>query len=620
MDVSNHSKDADVEVASLAGAPKSFVSSKVAHGEVLPTPREPTNKLSAFGEKIFKVHERGSTWMGEFRAGCVLFMTSAYILFLNPLLLGGTGMPKKDIVLATAISTAIATMIMGGVANYPWVVSVQLGTNSLFANIVGTKDFGYHATMIGPDATCKGLPCTGVPASPTNATLIPSVVASGLCKADTPNTCVGTAIPYQQLLAATFLEGLVFVFICISGLRKVFLKWFPNTVLYAGAAGIGIFITFVGLKGCGFIAAAPYPTYIGLNTAWPLKLDAGGYGKAGYDSGIGFNSCIMYFDGPPFGPICPWLALGGLLFTAILLVWNVSGAFIAGIFFTMFISWIKFPAKQSAGGLVPDRVVDVAYFTETAFHLDFHWGENTGTLIGALVTFLYLDFIGSSITFVSLGQMAGVVNKEGTMPRSNLAFLADGIGSTVGGLLGTSALTTYVESAAAMREGGRTGFTAFVCACWFVLSIVLWPLFSSIPDIATSPVLCLIGAIIFMESITQIEWADITEAIPSFTTIVCMFSTNNIAYGVIAGLGMYVILKLVTLQLFGAQRKLTGLVALYERMTQTNPMFMRIPGWNVNERNERDDTLVAEAEHDWSLLDLLAKNRRLKKAASASAM
>lgn len=155
-------------------------------------------------------------------------------------------------------------------------------------------------------------------------------------------------------------------------------------------------------------------------------------------------------------------------------MWNISGAFIAGIFFTMFISWIKFPAHQSRGGLVPDSVVDVAYFTETAFSVDFHWGKNTPTLVGAFVTFLYLDFIGSAITFVSLGRMAGVVNKKGTMPRSNLAFLSDGFGSAIGGLLGTSALTTYVESAAAMREGGRTGFTAVVCGFWFVLSIVLW--------------------------------------------------------------------------------------------------------------------------------------------------
>ncbi|KAI8469218.1 MAG: xanthine/uracil/vitamin C permease [Monoraphidium minutum] len=619
MDPSNSSslpsKDADVEVASLPGDAKAAPGGK---GGGLPLPSGPSNPVSAFGERIFRVHERGSTWLGEFRAGCVLFMTSAYILFLNPLLLGSTGMPKKDIVLATAISTAVATTVMGGVANYPWVVSVQLGTNSLFANIVGTKPFGYHASMVGPDKDCM-LPCMGVPSSRTNATLIPDVIANGLCPRSTPNKCIGTALPYEQVLAATFLEGLVFLIICITGLRKVFLNAFPKTVLYAGAAGIGVFITFVGLRGCGFITAAPYPTYLALNTAWPFTLDAGGFGKAGFESGVGFNSCVMWFNGPPFGPICPWLALGGLIFTAILLVWNISGAFIAGIFFTMFISWIKFPARQSAGGLVPDRVVDIAYFTETAFSLDFNWGANTPTLVGAFVTFLYLDFIGSAITFVSLGKMAGVVNPRGNMPRANLAFLADGFGSTLGGLLGTSALTTYVESAAAMREGGRTGFTAVVCALWFVLSIVLWPLFSSIPDIATSPVLCLIGAIIFMESITQIDWSDVTEAIPSFTTVVCMFSTNNIAYGVIAGLGMYVILKLVTFKLLDAQARCTRVTGFYARMTRSNPMFMRIPGWNVNELNERDDSIVAEEEHDWSILDVVAKRRRTRRAAAAAA-
>jgi len=322
----------------------------------------------------------------------------------------------------------------------------------------------------------------------------------------------------------------------------------------------------------------------------------------------------MYMDGPPYGPVCPWLSMGGLIFTSFLLVWGINGAFIMGIFFTMFISWIKFPAKQSAmpPGLVPDKVVDVASFQVTAGALDFNWGENTGALIGAFVMFLYLDFIGSSITFVSLGQMAGLLNKKGDMPRSNIAFLADGLGSTLGGLLGSSALTTYVESAAAMREGGRTGFTAVVCAVFFLISIVLWPLFSSIPAIATGPILCLIGALIFMESIWDIKWLDITDALPAFTTIVSMPFTHNIAYGVIAGLIMHILIKFVTYQLFSFQAKWPG-VGVYKRWSSYEPMFTAIKGWNVDEAGNKLEEVNATAQ-DFSLVTMWQKYVAKKKA------
>ncbi|KAF8071270.1 AZG1 [Scenedesmus sp. PABB004] len=548
-------------------------------------------------------------------------MCSAYILFLNPLILSGaasgfnTGMPKQDIVLATAISTAVATATMGLAANFPWVVSVQLGTNSFFvSSVLGVKECGAHATMQGPDKTCS-MPCSCVPASPGNATLVPDAILSGACAADTPNTCMGTAIPYEQALAATFLEGLVFMLICFTGLRSVIIKAFPKSVLMAGAAGIGVFIAFVGMKDSGFIVAQPFPTLLGLNVDVPYK--HGGWGAPGYHSGVGFNSCAMYMDGPPYSCVCPWLAVGGLLFTAILMIWNVNGAMIMGIFFTMFISWIKFPAKQSAGGLVPDKIIDVARFTSTAGALDFHWGENAGTLVGAFFMFLYLDLIGSSITFVSLGQMAGVLNDSGDMPRSNIAFLADAFGTTLGGLLGSSALTTYVESASAMREGGRTGFTAIVCSAFFLASIALWPLFSSIPAIATGPILCLIGAMIFMESIMEIEWTDMTDALPAFTTIIAMPFTHNIAYGVIAGLIMHVVAKAFSYQLCAAQQRWPG-VAVYKRWSSYSPMFTSIPGWNVDAEGNRLAS-VSEEDQDLSIITIV-KAMRKRRAAKAAGM
>ncbi|KAG2495504.1 hypothetical protein HYH03_006448 [Edaphochlamys debaryana] len=256
-----------------------------------------------------------------------------------------------------------------------------------------------------------------------------------------------------------------------------------------------------------------------------------------------------------------------------------------GIFFTMFISWMKFPEKLSTGnGLVPDKVAYAPKFTATAGSLDFAWGDQTGKLIEAFITFLYLDFIGSCITFVAMGEMCGILDEKGNMPRSNMAFIADGFGTTLGGLLGSSALTTYVESASAVREGGRTGITALVCSLFFFAACFLSPLFSTIPAIATGPILALVGVLIFMPAILEINWHDITDAIPAFLTILGMPFTHNIAYGIIGGLMAHVIIKFFTYQLFDCQRNWPG-AALYRSwatLDVTKAMFCRMPGWNVD--------------------------------------
>eukprot|EP00198_Chlamydomonas_reinhardtii_P009149 XP_001698486.1 xanthine/uracil/vitamin C permease [Chlamydomonas reinhardtii] len=553
----------------------------------MPPKTEPGNKVTRFLEPFFQVHTRGSNWLQEIRAGCCLFMTSAYILFLNPIILSGgtsgfnTGMPGDDVALATSVATGCATLLMGVVANYPWVVSVQLGTNSYFVNSVLKLGVpcGAHPHFYGGD-TCTGQPCSCSIDASGEQVVNERVLVGGPCF-NTTAECLGTEIPYEKALAATFLEGLVFLAICFLGIRRWLLKLFPKSILMAGAAGIGCFISFVGVKDMGVIVAAPYPTLLSLNLGIPYV--HGGWGKPGYDSKVSFNSCRMYQDGPPYSVVCPWLSVGGLIFTAILLCWNINGAFIMGIFFTMFISWIKFPEKISTGqGLVPDKVAYLPKFQETAGAIDFQWGSQTGDLIIAFVTFLYLDFIGSCITFVAMGEMTGILDEKGNMPRSNMAFIADGFGTMLGGLLGSSALTTYVESASAVREGGRTGITAIVCALFFFAACFLSPLFSVIPAIATGPILALIGVLIFMPSVFEINWHDITDAIPAFVTMLGMPFTHNIAYGIIGGLLVHVIIKFFTYQLFDFQHSWPG-AALYRRWATadvTKLMKMRMPGWN----------------------------------------
>lgn len=555
--------------------------------EVPPPKFAPTNPITRALEPIFQVYARGSHWRAEIRAGCVLFMVSAYILFLNPLILSGgssgfkTGMPAEDIALATSVATGVSTLFMGLFANYPWVVSVQLGTNSYFVNSVLKLNVpcGAHAHFYGTDK-CSGLPCSCT-MTPAGTWIVNEAQAGQTC-ANTTSECLGTQIPYEKALAATFLEGIVFLACCFLGLRRHMLKAFPKSVLMAGAAGIGCFISFVGVKDMGVIVGAPYPTLLSLNLDVPYQI--GGWGAPGYFSKISFNSCRMRFDGPPFSVVCPWLSTGGLIFTAILLIWNVDGAFIIGIFFTMFISWMKFPDYIDEGGLVPRKVAYGPKFTETAGALDFDWADNRKDLFVAFLTFLYLDFIGSCITFVAMGEMCGVLDDRGNIPRSNLAFCADGFGSMLGGLLGSSALTTYVESAAAVREGGRTGITAIVCSLFFFASCFLSPLFSQIPAIATGPILALIGVLIFMPAIMEIKWHDLTEAIPALVAILGMPFTHNIAYGIIGGLFAYVICKFVSYQLFDFQKKWPG-YAWFQRRTVIDlpkAMFCRMPGWNCD--------------------------------------
>lgn len=554
------------------------------HLKLPPLPED--RSFAGLFEWKFRIKERGSSVTREVRAGFILFLVSVFSVLLNPVILSGaasgynTGMPKTDVALATAISSGAGTLTMGLIGNYPWVLGVQLGTNNYFVDSVLQQEVcGANAFFTPADPICANQPCS-CSTGPDGQKVVDQVGTEenpGPCFG-TKNVCLGSKIPYQNALAATFLEGLVFFIICITGLRAILLRRMPRSILIAGACGIGIFIMFVGWKGMGVVVADKYPNLVRLNTE--TQYTPTGWGGP-IPTGIGFNSCVMLLDLPPYGPVCPWLAVGGLVFTAILMLWNIPAAFIAGTLFTTFIAWIRFPNKVSEGGLVPDKVAYVPHFTETAGALSFNWSGHVGPLVGALVTFLYLDFIGSAITFCSLGQMAGILDESGDIPRSNVAFIADALASMMGGLLGSSAIVCYVESAAGMREGGRTGFAAVVCAVLFFLSSFLSPLFGQIPTIATSPILVLVGVLIFASAVGDLNWEDYTEGIPALVTVTIMPFTSNIAYGIIGGIAAYIVCKLFTYQLFSFQQSWPG-VNLYKRLSSTYSMFMPYPGWNCD--------------------------------------
>eukprot|EP00270_Netrium_digitus_P014605 TRINITY_DN4989_c0_g1_i1.p1 TRINITY_DN4989_c0_g1~~TRINITY_DN4989_c0_g1_i1.p1 ORF type:complete len:523 (+),score=109.32 TRINITY_DN4989_c0_g1_i1:57-1625(+) len=483
-----------------------------------------------FIDDYFEITERGSTLFTEFRAGITLFITSVYILALNPLILSGGGMNKEDVLLATAISTGVGTAIMGFAGNYPWVVSVQLGTNVYFV---------YN--LIRPSSTVANCAKLGLP--------VPAPVDGATESAG----CFDVEISYKKALAATFLEGVAFLIIALGGFRSQLMAIFPKVVLMSGASGIGLFIAFVGLRQMGVVVANSPPNLIQFNHQR-------------------FMYCTNNYKGD--GEIdCPWLSLAGLVVTGILTVYMVNGSLLMGIFFTTFIAWAKFPSTAPTFSHIPK-------FHDSAFSLDFAWGNDAGTLVEGVITFLYLDFIGSSITFYSMGKMMDVIDPEtNAIPHTNKAFLADAVGSMMGGLLGTSCLTTYVESASAVKEGGRTGITAIVCSVCFFAMCLLSPIFAGpIPNIATGPILVTIGLLIFNDSIVEIAWNDLTEAAPAFMTIIVQPFTNNIAYGAIAGFGSYIILKTITYKFHPIQQNWPGYRACTDWLEKKAGRSMKMGG------------------------------------------
>eukprot|EP00850_Spirogloea_muscicola_P011040 SM000067S20317 [mRNA] locus=s67:310511:313684:+ [translate_table: standard] len=476
-------------------------------------------------DDFFQIKKRGSTILTELRAGFTLFITSVYILALNPAILSGGGLNKEDVLLATAISTGIATGIMGLLANYPWVVSVQLGTNVFFVyNVIKPTS---------TDANCAAL---GQPIPPPN----PDGTSPG---------CFDVQIPYQKVLAATFLEGVIFLGIAVCGFRSSLMALIPKTILMAGAAGIGLFIAFVGMKDMGVSVQNSPPTLVQFNH-------------------VDWNKCFLDDNG---APRCCWLSLAGLVVTGILTVYMIPGSLIIGIFFVTFISWIKFNSTAP-------KYTHIPKFHESAGSLSFAWGHRTGKLIEAMITFLYLDFIGSCITFYSMGTMMDIIDEEtGMLPNTNKGFVADAVGTMMGGLLGSSCLTTYVESASAVKEGGRTGLTAVVCSVAFFLMCFLSPIFAGpIPDIALGPILVIVGVLIFNDAIVQLDWKDLTEAVPAFLAIIVQPFTNNIAYGAIAGIGAYIIAKGVTYQLHPHQKKWPGYAACTAWLEKQNAKSMKM--------------------------------------------
>ncbi|MFY9153754.1 MAG: NCS2 family permease [Prolixibacteraceae bacterium] len=320
---------------------------------------------------------------------------------------------------------------------------------------------------------------------------------------------LGMGHSWQFALTAVFLEGLIFIALTAFNIREMIVNSIPNNMKHAISVGIGLFIAFIGLKNAGIIVSSP-ATFVTLGNLTDVTNNPGAI-----------------------------VALLALVITGALLALRVKGALLIGILIGTVIG-LPFGVTQ-----LPQSM-DLTPPSISPIWMKFEWGQIlTLDMLMVVFTFLFVDMFDTVGTLIGVSSKAGMLDEKGNVPRVKQALMADAVGTTVGAMLGTSTVTTYVESAAGVSEGGRTGLTSLTVAALFFLALFLSPIFLMIPGAATAPALILVGAMM-MTPVKNIDFDDFTESIPVFLTIVMMPLTYSIAEGILFGVLSYVILKLLT--------------------------------------------------------------------------
>lgn len=423
-------------------------------------------KNIGFFEKTFRLKEHGTNVRTEIIAGFTTFMTMAYILIVNPLTLEAAGMDFMKVFTATALSSVIATLVMGLVANLPFALAPGMGLNAFFA----------YTVVIG----------------------------------------MGKSVEFA--LTAVFLEGIIFLLLTFLNVREAIINSIPNNIKKAISVGIGLFIAFIGLANAGIVVQGATPVTLG-------EITSG----------------------------APLLALIGLVIAGVLLAFNVKGALFIAILGTTIIG---IPMGQT---VLPDKLVSAP---TAPYFFDFVWSEILSfDMLMVLFVFLFVDMFDTVGTLVGVSTKAGMMTEDGKVPNAKKALFADAVGTTVGAIFGTSTVTTYVESASGVAEGGRTGLTSVVTAGLFAVALLLSPVFIMIPGAATAPALILVG-LFMMSPIREIDFDDYTEAIPAFLTLLMMPLTYSISDGIVFGMLSYVVLKAITGR-FKEVHLLTWIVAAF---------------------------------------------------------
>lgn len=326
--------------------------------------------------------------------------------------------------------------------------------------------------------------------------------------------CLGMGYSWQFALTAVFLEGLIFILLTVTNVREAIVNAIPVNLRYAIGSGIGLFIAFIGLQNAQIVVNSD-ATLVSLGD-------------------LTSNTAL--------------LGIIGLIITAILYVKNVRGAMLIGILVTTAIG-IPMGVTEYRGLIsTPESIAPI--------FLQFEWNNIfTLDMLVVVFTFLFIDMFDTIGTLIGVCTRANMVGKDGRIYRLNEAFMADAIATTAGAMLGTSTTTTYVESAAGVAQGGRTGLTAFTIACCFAVTLFFSPLFLSIPAAATAPVLIIVG-LLMLEPVRNIQWSDYSESIPAFVCLLLMPLVYSISDGILTSIILYVVLNL----LCGKFKKLTPMM------------------------------------------------------------
>ena len=410
-------------------------------------------------EKLFGFNPKETTVRTEIMAGITTFLTMAYILAVNPNILGETGMDKGALFTTTVLMSALPTIFMALYAKLPLALAPGMGLNAFFAYTV----------------------------------------------------CLVMGYSWQFALTAVFLEGLVFLLLTVTNLREKIVEVIPDALKNAISAGIGLYIAFIGLKSANII--------------------------------VDNESTLVALGDLTTGSAL--LGVIGIVVTSVLLVKNVKGALLFGILATTLIG-IPLNVTNISG------VFSVPPSIEPIF-LQFEWDNIwTKDMVVIVFTFLFVDLFDCIGTVIGVSNRAGMVKADGKIPRLKEIFMVDSISTAAGAAMGTSTVAVYVESAAGVNEGGRSGLTAFVTGICFLLALFFSPLFLAIPAAATTPVLVLVG-LMMMSSVLKIDFDNYADAIPAFICVLLMPLTYSISEGIVLGHLSYIFINLLS----GNYKKMT---------------------------------------------------------------
>jgi AGZA family xanthine/uracil permease-like MFS transporter len=430
--------------------------------------------------KFFKFEERGATLNGELRAGLTTFLTMAYILLVNPAMLSVSGIPFDDALFATAIAAFVGCVVMGLWANLPFALAPGMGLNAYFTFAV----------------------------------------------------VLGMGIDWRIALAAVFVEGIIFLIISLPqiGWRTKMINAIPKDLKIATGAGIGMFLAIIGLREMGWIQDDG-ATLVNLATTEGF----------GYDHGA-------------------LISMVALLAIAVMMAKGVKGAIIYGILGASVYGWAvgaydpynDFTAGGAGWGSAkaewPTEIFGFVGLPEESLGAAFGaFGEisdNLADFMLVMIAFLFVDIFDTAGTLYSVGRQAGYVNEDDELQNSDEAFMSDAVATVIGAACGTSTTTTYIESAAGVEEGGKTGLTAVTVGVLMLSGLFLSGLFQAIPTFAAACALVMIGAMM-MKQATEIDWEDQDMVLPAFLTMVMMPFTYSIADGIAWGVISFVVIKLM---------------------------------------------------------------------------